>query len=310
MAAETLDSQLQAFSIFLEVERNLSPHTVSNYRRDCQKLLDWCEKGSISNLSALDSQHIRSCLRELHSKGLEAKSLQRWLSSIRAFFKFSLRRRWVKDNPAVGVSAPKLAKKLPKTLDADQVSHFVELEGDEWLVLRDRAILELFYSSGLRLSELTGLNLDHIDFADATVRTTGKGRKERVVPVGSHAINAIHGWLAVREQYLKEDNPALFISQRGNRLAPRTVQQRLHKWSMAKGLRERVHPHMLRHSFASHLLESSGDLRAVQELLGHANLSTTQIYTHLDFQHLARIYDGAHPRAKKSSPKIDKEHSD
>ena len=301
MAETVTDAQLAAFIHSLAVERNLSPHTVDGYRRDCEKLLDWCRRNGISAPAALDSQHIRSCLRSLHSGGLEAKSLQRWLSSLRGFFDYCLRRGWVSDNPAAGISAPKTARPLPKTLDADQVGHFVELEGDDWLSRRDRAILELFYSSGLRLAELVGLDTGDIDFNDASVRVTGKGRKVRVVPVGGHALAALKRWLSVRPQRLKGETPALFISNRGRRLSPRSVQSRLHKWSLARGLPERIHPHMLRHSFASHLLESSGDLRAVQELLGHANLSTTQIYTHLDFQHLAGVYDKAHPRARNKS---------
>lgn len=298
--ADTLDYQLNAFKAHLISERQLSQHTVDNYHRDCRRLLTWCEDQHIDQLKGLDSQHLRLCVTELHRKGLQSKSIQRWLSSIRGFFRFAIRQGWLKSNPAEGLSAPKGQKKLPKTLDADAANHFMEVEGERWQDVRDKAILELFYSSGLRLSELVGLDLNSLSWSDATVRVTGKGKKEREVPVGSHALAALKNWLKIRQDVADADCSALFVSNRGRRLSPRSIQDRLGKLSLAQGMETHVHPHMLRHSFASHMLESSGDLRAVQELLGHANLSTTQIYTHLDFQHLAKVYDNAHPRAKTS----------
>jgi integrase/recombinase XerC len=294
-----LAPELDAFARHLGTERQLSPHTVAGYLRDCRKLADWCGQQGIARADAIDSQHIRSCVARLHHGGLNSKSLQRWLSSVRAFFDFGIRSRWLKDNPALGIAAPRGQRKLPKTLDADQASRFMAVAGDDWQALRDRALVELFYSSGLRLAELVGLDLGNLDLQQASVVVLGKGRKERLLPVGSHAAAALAAWLAVRGQYANSDCQALFVSRRGTRLAARSVQDRLHKLGLAQGLPERVHPHMLRHSFASHLLESSGDLRTVQELLGHANLSTTQVYTHLDFQHLAKVYDSAHPRARK-----------
>jgi len=277
----------------------MSPHTLENYGRDCRRFAEWCAEQGIDSLAALDSQHVRSALTQLHRRGLGGRSLQRWLSSLRTFFHFGIRNKWLSHNPAIGVRAPKSPRKLPNALDADEASRFVTLGGDDPLACRDRAMLELFYSSGLRLSELANLDLPQLDLAEATVLVVGKGRKERLLPVGSHAITALRQWLSLRATLASAHCQALFVSQRGGRLSTRGIQDRFHKLSVSQGMNTRVHPHMLRHSFASHLLESSGDLRAVQELLGHANLSTTQIYTHLDFQHLAKVYDSAHPRAHK-----------
>lgn len=303
MAESLFTSQLQAFAEHLAVERNLSPMTVANYLRDCERLAKWCAAHNIQTLNTLDSQHIRSCLAALHQSGLGGKSLQRWLCALRSFFRFAIRRGWIKANPAIAIGAPKSKHTLPKALDVDEAGRFVQFEGADWLSARDRAIVELFYSSGLRLNELVSLDIEGIDLGEASLRVLGKGRKERLLPIGSHARNALLQWLQVRDQYANEGCRALFVSKRGGRLAARSVQDRLHKLSVRQGMQERIHPHMLRHSFASHVLESSGDLRAVQELLGHANLSTTQIYTHLDFQHLAKVYDSAHPRAQKKREK-------
>jgi integrase/recombinase XerC len=199
----------------------------------------------------------------------------------------------------VHVQAPKPSRRLPSTLDADQVASLLELTGDDDLTVRDRAMLELFYSSGLRLAELVGLDVDDLDFGDRTVRVTGKGSKSRVVPVGRHALEAVRAWVKVRGAYCGVEQRAMFVSVRGTRLAARTIQSRIKHWAVVQGSPTHVHPHMLRHSFATHLLESRGDLRAVQELLGHASISTTQVYTHLDFQHLAQIYERSHPRARR-----------
>ncbi len=237
-----------------------------------------------------------------HRQGINGRSLQRNLSAIRAFFRYLLKQGIVKVNPAEGITAPKSEKKLPSVLDVDQTQHLVEIKENDPLSLRDRAMLELIYSSGLRLSELTGLNLAHVDMADRLITVTGKGNKTRTLPIGQHALDSLQAWLKARQALVAEDETALFVSQRGKRISTRSVQLRLKQWAIKQGLPNHVHPHMLRHSFASHLLESSGDLRAVQELLGHADISTTQVYTHLDFQHLAQVYDKTHPRAQKKTP--------
>ncbi|MGV6807039.1 MAG: tyrosine recombinase XerC [bacterium] len=295
----------QLFRRHLQSERQLSPNTISGYQRDINRFIDWCDTENLPTPADLDSQHIRSALGQLHRKGMGGKSLQRWLSSVRTFLDFCIRNRWSTNNPARGISAPKAVRKLPKTLDADQVSQLVEIEVRDWISARDRAILELFYSSGLRLSELTGLEIPQMDLRDQSIRVTGKGSKTRTLPIGTHALTAIREWLTYRRDIANDGENAVFVSKTGRRMSNRSVQQRIEKYSLAQGLPEKVHPHMLRHSFASHLLESSGDLRAVQELLGHANISTTQVYTHLDFQHLSRVYDKAHPRAKKRTESSD-----
>ena len=291
------------FERYLRSERNASPHTIANYRRDLKKLQDYCLRQNIEQLEQISPSDIRLCLGQLHRQGLSGSSLQRWLSSSRSFFTFASRKYGLQLNPASGIRAPKSPKKLPKTLDADQTQQYLEISGDEWIACRDRAIVELFYSSGLRLAELVGLDIAHIDMAGGNARVLGKGRKERLVPIGRFALKALQEWLKRRREIPINDYQALFVSKRGKRISPRTVQQRLQKLSLEQGMDGKVHPHMLRHSFASHLLESSGDLRAVQELLGHANISTTQVYTHLDFQHLAKVYDKAHPRAQKQRKK-------
>lgn len=301
MATVLFETEIQAFIQHLGVERNLSPHTLEHYGRDCTRFASWCSEQGVNKLQTIDSQHVRSAMAQLHRQGLGGRSLQRWLSSLRTFFHFAIRSKWLAHNPALGVRAPKSPRSLPKTLDADEASRFVDLGGDGWLNLRDHAMLELFYSSGLRLSELVNLELPALDLAEANLRVIGKGGKERQLPIGAHALAAIHAWLPVRSGIAVAGCPALFVSQRGTRLSHRGIQDRFYKLSISQSMQSRIHPHMLRHSFASHLLESSGDLRAVQELLGHANLSTTQIYTHLDFQHLAKVYDRAHPRARKKS---------
>ena len=302
-------TELDSFKHYLASERNLSPHTVTNYLRDLGKLSRWTQAENLQSLKQIDSLHIRQCLANLHKGGLGGASLQRWLSSLRAFFRYAIRKQWLESDPSVGINAPKKNRRLPKVLDVDQTDQFMEVPGSSWLAHRDRAMIELFYSSGLRLAELASLNINNLDFADHTVTVLGKGNKTRTLPVGAPALLRLREWLGLRPQRpgastgVEDDQQALFLSQRGQRLSHRAIQQRLAHLSAKQGLDQRVNPHMLRHSFASHLLESSGDLRAVQELLGHANLSTTQIYTHLDFQHLAKTYDQAHPRAlrKKTS---------
>ena len=295
------DAQLASFAQHIDTARNLSPLTTKNYLRDLSRLQSLLNDPAIATLSDIDTQHIRSALATLHKNGLSNASLQRWLSSVRTFFRYALQKKWLSNNPADGLQAPTKAKKLPKLMDADQAIQLVSIEGDDWHSLRDRALLELLYSSGLRLAEIANVNIGDIHFGEATVRVTGKGDKTRIVPVGSCALEAIKRWLEVRSERALDNEKALFVSQQGRRISHRAIQQRVKLIAQQQGISQPIHPHMLRHSFASHMLESSGDLRGVQELLGHANLSTTQIYTHLDFQHLAKTYDKAHPRAHSRS---------
>lgn len=286
----------------LQTERQLSPHTLSNYRRDLKQLSAFCLEQDLNEWTRLDSQHIRHYVAQRHRRGLAAKSLQRELSALRGFFDFLIREGRLSANPARDVQAPRVKRKLPRTLDVDKTAALLdetETDASNPLWVRDRAILELFYSSGLRLSELVQLDLGQLDLSEARVRVHGKGNKERDLPIGRQALAALRAWLAVRQDMPLEDKQALFVSRHGRRISARNIQKRLRDRARKLGLDVPVHPHMLRHSFASHLLESSGDLRAVQELLGHADIATTQIYTHLDFQHLAKVYDQAHPRARK-----------
>jgi len=293
--------ELARFLTRLKTERRLSGHTLAAYERDLNALFDFCAREGVGSLDALDAYHVRRFAAESHRRGLAPRSIARRLSAVRSFLRAEVEHGRLRANVATGVTAPKPARRLPGTLDADQVAKLLEASDDDALVVRDRAVLELFYSSGLRLAELTGLDLDDLDFDDRTVRVTGKGNKMRILPVGRHALEAIRDWLPLRRGLTSADEPALFVSRRGTRLARRSVQARVDRWARHRGSPRHLHPHLLRHSFASHLLESSGDLRAVQELLGHASISTTQIYTHLDFQHLATSYDKAHPRARRRS---------
>ena len=305
MPNQTKNIELQLFHNYLRYEKHYSPHTLSNYQRDLKQFSQWLIELERADSSALasatvisaDSQLIRNWIAQLHRQGISGKTIQRKLSTLRSFYQFMLREGKLKKNPAVDIRAPRSPRKLPAALDVDSVSRLLDMPDDSKLAIRDRAILELFYSSGLRLSELVNLDIDHIDLTDNTLRANGKGGKTRILPIGSKARQALQQWLKQRTANAGEN--ALFISNRGKRLTPRAIQLRVNHWQKKQGLEQHIHPHKLRHSFASHLLESSGDLRAVQELLGHANISTTQIYTHLDFQHLAEVYDKAHPRARK-----------
>jgi integrase/recombinase XerC len=298
-APDRLQARLQAFLSHLRFERRLSPHTLSNYQRDLQRFRDWCREQALDGWEKLTPGQVRAFVAQRHRGGISGKSLQRELSALRSLFRYLLREGVVENDPASGIRAPKSERHLPDTLDADQLGRLLDVASEEPLQRRDLAIMELLYSSGLRLAELVSLNLHDIDRDDATLEVIGKGAKSRRVPVGRKALAAIAAWEQVRGQLARPDEQALFVSQRGTRLRPRSIQQRLHQWALQQGCRQNLHPHLLRHSFASHLLESSGDLRAVQELLGHADISTTQIYTHLDFQHLAQVYDSAHPRARR-----------
>ncbi|TAK51677.1 MAG: tyrosine recombinase XerC [Gammaproteobacteria bacterium] len=283
----------------LSSERRLSPHTASNYARDLRALESFCDAHQIGSWTELDSGHVRSFAALEHRAGLGPRSIQRRLSALRGFFEYLIRERELAANPAVDIRAPKAGKRLPKTLDVDQVASLLDHEPADALGRRDLAILELLYSSGLRLAELAGLDLPDLDRDDRTVRVLGKGAKTRIVPVGRRALAALESWLADRATLAAPGTTALFVGRNGRRLGARAIQLRLRRWSAGHGHGVPLHPHLLRHSFATHLLESSRDLRGVQELLGHADISTTQVYTHLDFQHLARIYDQAHPRAHR-----------
>ena len=297
----SLAAPIETFARHIGSERRLSPHTLSNYQRDLQQAASLLLERRQHDWSAVTQHEVRALVAIWHRRGKGGTSIQRMLSSLRTFYGFLLREGLAKDNPADGVRAPKSAKRLPKTLDQEQVGHLLDsnLEDDP-LALRDQAMMELIYSSGLRLAELVSLDIDTIDFRDGEMVVIGKGAKARLLPVGAPAITAVREWIKQRLSFVKNaDEKALFVNTRGRRVSARTVQQRLARAAKSRGLGQHLHPHMLRHSFATHMLEASGDLRAVQELLGHANLTTTQVYTHLDFQHLASVYDGAHPRAQR-----------
>ncbi|WP_049621318.1 tyrosine recombinase XerC [Frateuria defendens] len=289
-------AQVDAWLGRLAAERQASPHTVAGYRRDLDKLLRWMEAQGLAGFDALDPHRLRAFIAAEHRGGLAPKSLQRLLSSCRSLFRQLRREGALAHDPAAGVRGPKVHRKLPQVLDVDEAGALVEVEGDGPLARRDRAMLELFYSSGLRLSELVALHWLDLDLDAGEVRVRGKGNKTRIVPVGRHAVAALR---ALGEAGGRAPEAPVFRGRGGAPVNPRTVQLRLKALALRQGLPKHVHPHLLRHTFASHMLESSGDLRAVQELLGHADIATTQIYTHLDFQHLARVYDAAHPRARR-----------
>lgn len=291
-----------AISAFLDHaahEAGLSPATIDAYRRDLGCLAKWCSAHEVSEIERLDAAEVRHFAASEHRRGLNPRSVQRRLSALRRFFRYLRREGIVSGDPTQGVRAPKVRRRLPEVLDIDQVLALLDIPDDNDLAARDRAMLELFYASGLRVSELAGLGWERLDMSEGLVRVLGKGRRERLVPMGRHAVQALSRWRRIQATLGEPGQQRVFTSLKGRALGVRAIQKRVAYWSQRQGLDQRVHPHQLRHSFASHILESSGDLRAVQELLGHANLSTTQIYTHLDFQHLAKVYDETHPRAKK-----------
>lgn len=294
-----LQQQVDRFYQYLETEKQYSEHTLKNYKRDIRSFLLFCQQQEIVDFSLLDSAHIRQFAASRHRQGLGGRSIQRLLSALRSLFHYLNKQHLLLNNPAKGVRAPKTARKLPEVLTVDQLDHLLNMPGDDLLTVRDKAIMELMYGCGLRLSELVTLDLNKIDTQQQMLNVFGKGNKQRFLPYGNKAKLALNGWLKIRSQMANVEENAVFVSKRGSRLKNSSVQQRLKKWAITQGLDSDLYPHKLRHSFASHILESSGDLRAVQELLGHENLSTTQIYTHLDFQHLAKVYDKAHPRARK-----------
>ncbi len=290
------NARIETYLSHLAVERRLAGNTVENYRRDLLAFSAWMRTKGIDEFRTLTGEHLRSFIADEHRRRLSPASLQRRLSALRSFFQHLLKHSELVANPAQGLRAPKAPRKLPQVLDADEMTRLVEVPTDTTLGRRDRAMLELLYSSGLRLSELCGLRWRELDLGEGLVRVTGKGDKTRLVPVGSHARAALQEWKT--ETTPTPDLP-VFPGRGGAPISPRAVQLRLRQIARQQGIWKRVHPHLLRHSFASHVLESSGDLRGVQELLGHADIATTQIYTHLDFQHLAKVYDSAHPRARR-----------
>ena len=291
---------IDRFLHHLQTERRLSDNTCKHYQRDLLELQGWCEKAGLKHWRDLTTRQVRNYAARCHRRGLSGRSIQRRLSALRSFYNYLLREQAVALNPGLDVPAPKSEQHLPDTLSVDDIARLLNVHSKDTLLLRDLAMLELMYSSGLRVSELVGLDRGDVDFNDRTVRVTGKGAKTRVLPVGDKAITALRAWQQVCPQRQAGSESAIFTTRNGKRIGVRTVQQRVKDWARRQDIPGDLHPHTLRHSFASHLLESSGDLRAVQELLGHADISTTQVYTHLDFQHLAQVYDSAHPRARKS----------
>ncbi len=300
--SEALWSWQQRFLRHLATEKRYSPHTLSNYERDLRYFIDYLIAQQVGAWPQVANFHVQACVSQLHRRGLHGRSLQRLLSAIRSFCRYLQREGQIDQDPAAGIRAPRDARTLPQTLEVDQTAQLLQVDtGDDPLERRDVAIMELFYSSGLRLAELTGCNVDDLDLTAGMIRVRGKGAKTRLIPVGRKAVAAVQRWLPARLGLAAADEPALFVSSRGRRISARAVEVRLRQWGLRQGLSAPLYPHKLRHSFASHLLESGSDLRAVQELLGHANISTTQVYTHLDFQRLAQVYDQAHPRARKKT---------
>ncbi|MFC2973189.1 tyrosine recombinase XerC [Azotobacter bryophylli] len=294
-----MQADLEAFLEHLRSERQMSAHTLDGYRRDLSKVLAWCEQEQLAAWAALDTARLRRLVARLHQQGQSGRSLARLLSAVRGLYRYLLREGRCRHDPAAGLSPPKGERRLPRALDADRTQQLLDgAVEDDFIARRDHAILELIYSSGLRLAELVGLDLDRLDLPAGLVRVHGKGNKVRELPVGRKAREALAAWLPLRALTRPADG-ALFVSRQGRRIGPRAVQLRVREAGVRE-LGQHLHPHMLRHSFASHVLESSQDLRAVQELLGHADIATTQIYTHLDFQHLAAVYDQAHPRARRN----------
>lgn len=295
---QALELPVEAFLRFLRVERQLSPHTIESYHHQLTAIIEIVAPAGLRDWRQLDATQVRMITARSKRKGLEAASLALRLSALRSFIDWQVSQGVMSVNPAKGISAPKQARHLPKNLDVDDVNLLLDIDASDPLAVRDRTMLEVMYGAGLRLSELVGLDCRHMNMASGEVWVMGKGSKERKLPIGRTAIHWLEQWLPLREIYDPVDD-AVFVSKLGKRISVRSVQKRFAEWGVKQGVTSHINPHKLRHSFATHMLESSGDLRAVQELLGHANLTTTQIYTHLDFQHLAKVYDAAHPRAKR-----------
>ena len=296
---DELCGPLTGFIRHLASEKRHSPRTCDSYQRDLLRLARWLAGGGVPSWRRVTNHDLRRYVATLSREGLSGRSIARHLSATRRFFQFLLREKLASDNPALDIRAPKGGRRLPRVADVDQLSHLLDCQPDDPLEVRDLCMFELMYSSGLRLAELANLDLETVDLRSGEVRVVGKGGKERLLPVGKKAVEAIRAWLPQRAGLAHEAEGALFVSRRGGRLSHRSIQARLSRWGITRGADQKLHPHLLRHSFASHMLESSGDLRAVQELLGHADIATTQVYTHLDFQHLARVYDQSHPRARR-----------
>lgn len=296
---DELTGPLAEFIRHLASEKRHSPRTCDSYQRDLLRLADWLGRSGFVAWQRVTNHDLRRYVATLSREGLSGRSIARHLSATRRFYQFLLREKLASDNPALDIRAPKSGRRLPRVADVDQLNHLLDGQPDDPLEVRDLCMFELMYSSGLRLAELASLDLDTVDLRSGEVRVMGKGGKERLLPVGRKAIAAIQAWLPYRAALANDGEAALFVSQRGERLSHRSIQARLSRWGISRGADQKLHPHLLRHSFASHMLESSGDLRAVQELLGHADIATTQVYTHLDFQHLARVYDQSHPRARR-----------
>lgn len=294
-----LTGPLAEFIRHLASEKRHSPRTCDSYQRDLLRLADWLGRSGFVAWQRVTNHDLRRYVATLSREGLSGRSIARHLSATRRLYQFLLREKLASDNPALDIRAPKSGRRLPRVADVDQLNHLLDGQPDDPLEVRDLCMFELMYSSGLRLAELASLDLDTVDLRSGEVRVMGKGGKERLLPVGRKAIAAIQAWLPYRAALANDGEAALFVSQRGERLSHRSIQARLSRWGISRGADQKLHPHLLRHSFASHMLESSGDLRAVQELLGHADIATTQVYTHLDFQHLARVYDQSHPRARR-----------
>ncbi len=296
-----MDEYLDQFIQMLRSEKYYSPHTCTNYRRDLNQFQNYLAKQDIKSWKQVGYSEVSGFAAQRHRQGRKSRTIQRELSSIRSFYQFLIRNALVAKNPALEVRAPKSDRPLPKTCDAETIDRLLSVDDDsDRLQVRDVAIFELIYSSGLRLAELINIDLDDIDLPQQQLVVTGKGNKTRHLPIGSKAVSAVKRWLKLRQDFTRDSQQsALFLSKQGNRISPRNVQSRLNRLIQRQALDQHLSPHTLRHSFATHMLESSSDLRAVQELLGHVNIATTQVYTHLDFQHLARVYDSAHPRAKR-----------
>ncbi|WP_226573980.1 tyrosine recombinase XerC [Mangrovibacter yixingensis] len=293
-----LQTSVDQYLRYLKVERQLSPLTLLNYGRQLQVIIGMAEDIGIQRWAQCDSSKVKRFTVLSRKHGLQPASMALRLSALRSFFDWLVAQGELDANPAKGVASPKAPRHLPKNIDVDDVNRLLDIDINDPLAVRDRAMLEIMYGAGLRLSELVNIDCRHLDLASGEVWVMGKGSKERRLPVGRSAVQWVEHWLELRLLFGPDDD-ALFLSRQGKRISARNVQKRFAEWGVRQGLNSHVHPHKLRHSFATHMLESSGDLRAVQELLGHANLSTTQIYTHLDFQHLASVYDAAHPRARR-----------
>ena len=304
-ASHTLSPTVQAFIDYLQFERRYSALTVENYQRDLLQFTRWLtDQDPQCKLDETREFQVRQWVAKLHRNGLNSRSLQRKLSSLRSYFRYQIKHKQLSVNPAIDIRAPRESKRLPQTLDIEQVDQLLDIPDNDFIGARDKAILELFYSSGLRLAELASLTLSTIDLNAGLITVIGKGNKTRTIPVGSKAIAALKHWLSFRSLASPSETDSLFLSKQGNAITHRNIQLRVNYWQQQQGVSQRVHPHKLRHSVASHLLQSSGDLRAVQEFLGHSDISSTQVYTHLDYQHLANVYDKAHPRARnKDKPK-------